>query len=887
MIPQLAKYFRFVSKTETDGTTYYVPYGFNIGADRTYGGYDMAPYVIKYLMTRDIDLSPDTFTITVSNDFFAEYNFEPTSNDAVIIGPYPEKEISGTWDVSTGTLSYCYEDLSPEMSSPILGFVKTWVRKGSDKYEITCISLLKVLNDYQLNTNYMLNNTYDDVNQLQIYYEYKDDRRYSSAPYFAPPDTTTVDHYGKYRILPPIPLIDQRYLPPTYPQFELFTDSYSYGYEAPKIAWRMLQEVGWCRVHYDDILYTYAFDFNVHGNPYQNYCFVNPYQSFTPGVGFVFDEHIMYYSGPAVKFKSFDTDGLRYDYPSEADGVNVTYNQTYYKSFDPSKQSLLYNLKTLAESDGCYLTATFCPRFVPISNDPNDDIQTNGFDLVWTYENVYGSINDLKRWGISAGFQPKVMIRKNAAQLFDFPILTQTEIDSIFESGSAVLIGTLSYGEFDSDPLSDIGAQALSKRINWQLDQTDVVNELMIKYGQGSTDYGSYIELPSAEILEDYFIVQFTGEVSDGRALLNIQIMYKNDSNTTSYYRISKFYPTGATAISIVNDITNSYDGTGSFEFINAGNTILMIPTSSLGGTYTKSFWAANYNNKVTPVLTITVNYSATNLTSLGFSKTFIQEEPLGFQMARDSAKLNGIKAIKVSLPEVKTVEDVIQISDKIFRKLSRAKYRCIVECNDTGPETNWQLPLFNGLFHVVDHSNTKRVINTDGAQLVFYIDGTPASTIGRNSYIRFQFPTPYAMLPIGMSVRYIAQSVDELLDAVKNGIDAYNYSFIDSIVVNYVSNSVTITYDPEAVSNIDFQSTNVFNYANISTDIDGVFTDRIVNPPSQFKQVEYNEYLPLLTYDADSTKGTHKCTFGLPSEEFANVVVQATGWIADVEKSQ
>jgi hypothetical protein len=196
----------------------------------------------------------------------------------------------------------------------------------------------------------------------------------------------------------------------------------------------------------------------------------------------------------------------------------------------------------------------------------------------------------------------------------------------------------------------------------------------------------------------------------------------------------------------------------------------------------------------------------------------------------------------------------------------------------------NWQLPLF-GLYNVRDDTHTKRVVNNDGGFIKFFMGGAPTG----NGYVMVAVPSPYSIGLVGVPAAVsIGESSTDILNNVKTAFDLGNRVGASvTCIVDEGENSITFIYDKTIVNHIDYKHKAAFNYATMTTNTNGVTIERIVVLPSQFKDVPYNEYLHLLSYDASSTKASYACVFGIPNEELSNVVAQAINWIADVEKSQ
>jgi hypothetical protein len=1087
MIPQIVQYFRFQTYSDNNNNTYIAPPRFSTGSDY-YAGYNMAPYTLSYNIHRSIDIQPDTFSVIVDSYFFENptsnplymsgvttkvpdpaNSFQPSVNDVVVIGPIPSKAkewgemVNGSFVATLATETFSYEDDEPLISSPIFGLVTSWTNLTGPKMQINCTSFLKVLDTFQLPTTYVLNNHQDGLNDLQIYYEYDDsDINNSSAPYFAPVDSKSVSNSGIYRISPAVALTDENDYPPYYPRFSLFTGSYLFGYETPKIAWRLLQELGWCRKNY---LYEPIYDLGATiiddsiqlaaGN-------INPYQDFYLETASDFKPSIMTGTYTNFSFTAFDTDGLRFEFPADSrlietesdlitascsveynghvmsdyptsydgftfdylmesfytssptdkreiyitfdlsnvpsdaiiesatmylyqnsarygtgnnyvrrvvqswtapinyntrpsstspsltfvplasagwigldvgtdvrmfveqgvsnygwqiatteTGVNyigalyyssrysnaalhpylsisyrlpvtvaqMEYRETFLDSFDPSRQSVLYNLKTLAESDGLYMAVTCNPRFEKVPN-------INTTQIVWDYSKVYGNLDNLKRWGIAAGFRPKVLIKKNTPQSFGLSLLTSTQAAEFLDTSSVLLTGTILYGAFNNNPSVNSGTGvALVTKINWQSDQTDVINKLLIKYGQGSTSAQNYLALPQPTIMDDYFVITFDGDVENSSAIINLSIMYVDEVGNVQTDLYSRTYPVGAKDYEIVNDFYNSYNfnALNSYYMLASGSSLLVIPTKITDeDTPTSVLWTGSAYSD--PPVKLIITYLGSTGKNLGVLTEFFAEEPFGFSIARDSQKVNGIMSQPIALPEVNSFADVVNISSDIFKKLAQPRFRCITSLNVVD---NWYPPLF-GLYHIKDVSNTKQVINTEGASVIFYISGTVTLFSGTHAFINTALPMPDSTYPIDVITMIDATyTVSEILDSIQSNFEALELGSGISSSVDYSLNSITFTYELEYIDNADYKNPVSFNQATMTADCKGLEINRITNPPAVFKKVAYDEYLILTAYDAASSSSQVSCTFGVAPEELSNVINQSMTWTADVQKSQ
>lgn len=1004
------KYFRFDTVTDVNGDVYCAPTNLKNGEDY-YTGYDLSDFTIRYNIKRDVDFTPDTFTIVVDSYFFlnptadpklwdnkltdVKNSFEPTTNHVIVIGPIPTNSDLNTADSYGDIGTYCFEDSYPEVSSPVFGLIKSFVKTNAGKTEIVCESFLKALNDVQLTTDFKLNNHSGGNNDLQIYYEYKYNKTESSAPYFAGKSKIPANANGGYGIVQPTNTTQPFIIPP-YPRFVFTATEVHEGYEASKIVWRLLQEVGWCRDQYKTEILSNIGATLVTTLNNNDTGIVNPYQYFKLANSNKFNKRTMYGNASSFKFTSMDTDGLRYDYNigDVSENVPMLY-QTYYKSYDPSRQSILYNIKNIADADSLFLTVTCCPRYVKAS------ATENVVDLAWDFKNVYGDINNLKRWGITAGFRPKLLLRKNLAQIeftqdevtatMSSPVqLTQLGSLGIFNNinvyekfysykftdgikgrlrttwwvhgsgGSGyvkmkfngrdvcspqlissgpggyyeegdffinisaspgdelefwgitswgnyydmkdltiyytlinsketltntfqLLSGTVTYGVWDGDATGCNSARVLAKSIRWEKDQTDVINKVSVKYGQGTNELSKYVEFPQEAVTDRYFYMDIVGTVQFSSSILDLTVRVSDDV----VYKITKTYPVGALDYQIARDIESTYNRFNEHFSIKATGGVIVITGKTED---VKNYWV---DNEDAILVTLTKTSQTTGIISnktvyIGDAKTsivkiidlsckvnFITNEPSEFVIARDSQKRNGIRTTKISLPEVDSYGDVINIASKIFKKLANEKFRCVTECNDL---RGCQLPIFT-LFNIKDHSNTKQVLNDEGAYIKFKVDGT-ATEAGK---IICMLPFPNSKIHFGFYAD-VANN-DTASTILTNLLDAFNDVGIVDIITGTImaDNIIKFTYQVQE----QYADKTIFNIANISIQDPEISTHRYVNPPGLFKQSTYDELLMLLNYQADSTRGTHVCTFGLPEETLANIINQSINWISDVEKSQ
>ena len=317
---------------------------------------------------------------------------------------------------------------------------------------------------------------------------------------------------------------------------------------------------------------------------------------------------------------------------------NYNITQTYYGNYDPSRQSILYNLKNIADSDSLYLTVTCCPRIAQTKTSTYPTI-------VWDYTKVYGGIDNLKRWGVSAGFRPKLLLRRNiASSLSDLPTeFTQED-------------RTLKYGVFLSSTEVDDKA-VLAKSIKWDLDQTDVINRLLIKYGQGSNEYSRYVEIPTRQADDNYFYLELTGSAVDSATLINLTIHYSE----SGVYSINRTYPVGTEDYQILRDLQTVYNKNNVYFTLTSSGNVMTIKAKTGA---VKSYWNSNQNSVVLTIKKL----SAMTDEMMGYNLTFIETEPIEYTLARESQKRNGVRAAKISLPEVSEYKDILFVSSRIFK---------------------------------------------------------------------------------------------------------------------------------------------------------------------------------------------------------------------------
>ncbi len=865
MLTQSVTYFRFESFTEGT-TTFYAPHNYT-GLDDYYFGYDISDYVIKYEFVKNIDSEKDACNVYIDKAFFKNPNndpkyssgnlsdpenaFTPNKNDVIIIGNPP----NGVPSRSDHT--YCYEDES-EYSGPGVFVLSSFDDKNQNYIVFVGESFSVFLNGTPLGSTFILNESESNVNDLQIFYEYSDIKKYKSDPIFPAKSVSNKDNNGRYFIElanGTKKTVDLPY----YPSFR-FTSAVDgsiiqkSGYELPKIAWRILQESGWCRIPYKG---STTMEY-ITGRPTQPHNdFINPYETFEVDDEY-FNENTMYvmeeHSGyKTVKFRAFDTDGLRFDYnfsgSLDLDFEIERYIQVYNESYDPSKQSLLYNLKTLAETSGMYISTTVCPRI---------ELNSDGVPaFVWDYTpySYYDNFSaDASVWGVSVGFHPKVMIRRN-------PAYNDNQVPFMIE-----------YGVFDEDPETTATAVVSAKAMKWETDKTDMINNILIKYGSNSDDKSiSYLEFPNTERGENpYFSMDFYNYMEGSSFNMKVTMELSEDFGLYSFEASAEDGMTARDfAERVAESITSPYLSASVYN-----NTVIIESTTSTESI--NEYWSSL--DDMEDAISISDSLSNPNYTMrINYELNAIGSEPDGFEKARHSQTRYGKYTYKLSMPEIKSTADAITICDNIFDKLGEPKFRCTTVVNDISGN---QLPLFD-YFNLVDNSNTHQVLNDEGGSIFIHLTGT-ATSVG-NIYISLpnsssdQMIVTSTAVSIGDTATTIATKLFNSYD-IKKGINPDNYP-----ECTRSDNTLTFIYSPDDL----FVDNKAFQNIKTSTNATGIKIGRSVTSASRYVESTYNEYIPLLKYDSNSTSGTHTCYFGLPNETLANIINQLTMWVGDVEKSQ
>ena len=854
-LPITIRYFRFEPIT-IGGITFPAPVNYAPNGDY-YSGYDITPYVISYSISRNIDMSLDTFTIVVDKTFFRnptanpaylagqtdpENSFQPTSNHVVVIGNPPNSVAIGTNNTLTdgNSDSFMFEDQAIS-SSPVFCLVNKATDQGADLTSINCVSFLKSLDAEQLNTDFILNNNDDSEDALQVFFEYTGDS-YSSSPYFAAKDTTSFDNnVGRYRIALPSTLTGITYVP-HYPEVKInvtdgitATELDKTGYESPKIAWRLLQEKGWCRKNYlNEVLSNL-------GAVTPPSPAINPYQPYTIS-STKYNQHTMDLlsttgGNSKVYFTSFDTDGLRWDYTYLGTDSNpyTNFNQTYMDSFDPSKQSILYNLKTIAENDNLFINATCCPRIVK-------------YDIVWDYK-VYQekgvATNNLYEWGIYAGFHPKMLIRRSPKDYNEDPT------------------STLEYGTYSSDPTSTTGATVLVNEIHWEEDRNDMINKILIKYGQNASNSTAYLQLPTDDNTP-FFVVNFYGVVGGSPVTVDISLQL---APLLGLADITGTYNLGTVAADIASDL--SYNSVKYIQMVPLGDSLIIKPDPAYTATEV-DYWSALPDGRA--AITVSFKYSAAVGTELFYNVEYINPVGGAFDKAVISQKKYGVVSQKISMPEIQSMSDAVKMCNKTFERLAYPKYRCTTQSNKID---NGELPIF-GYYNILDNSNLKQVPNDVGASVILKLKAN--GTLGAGHLT--------IMYPMASGGGYKTASIPVVANDSIATVCATAFTLIGADVdpvctVDGATGTIKLTYDVN-----DVFTTTAFDSCTASSNVPNLSVLMNVITYQPFKSVAYDEDLLMMQYDTTSTKGIYNCTFGLPAESVVNIINQYHNWIGDVEKA-
>lgn len=209
------------------------------------------------------------------------------------------------------------------------------------------------------------------------------------------------------------------------------------GYPLHKVAWRLLQQIGWCRKPFYDAQ-----------NPYSDeYTLTDP-----NNMEIVDDSDFT-----TTKYDSYDTTGLHVDFHDVSITNNVVQRGVpFFNSFNSEKQSFAYNIKTISDSMGLYLYS---------SAKPNVE-------------------NHIPIWNSSIYNQPNT-------KLFSFNGCTRSEYGTIITITLGIPDGSsISYS---TDPLSDITIKSLTSTVyQLLLDMVDTYQDYYIIERYGNNIYVEY-----------------------------------------------------------------------------------------------------------------------------------------------------------------------------------------------------------------------------------------------------------------------------------------------------------------------------------------------------------------------------------------------------------
>ncbi len=222
------------------------------------------------------------------------------------------------------------------------------------------------------------------------------------------------------------------------------------GYPLSKVAWRILEQMGWCRRPFYDAM-----------NPYSNeYMLANPdvydISGDTDG------------SFAITKYDSYDTDGLYVDFVDANITDDIIQRKVqFFSSFNSEKQSFVYNLKTMSDAMGLYLYSAAAPNIVEhrpvwdstVYNKPN--IKTLSFYGCTVSE--WGTVIDITMKGVlNGGVREDKVISTDPLSDINIKALTavvyQRILDMISEYNLSIVVekrGNYIYMEF-LDDLTDV-----------------------------------------------------------------------------------------------------------------------------------------------------------------------------------------------------------------------------------------------------------------------------------------------------------------------------------------------------------------------------------------------------------------------------------------------
>lgn len=712
------------------------------------------------------------------------------------------------------------------------------------------------------------------------------------------------------------------------------------GYEVHKIAWRILNRVGWCREPFFDAMNPYSLDYSAEN----------------------IDEYTYANDGDLVpiEYTKYQSDGLEVDFMDSFVSDGKTYRSTKtFSSFDASKQPQAYNLKTISDSMSLFLNAGAKPKFVEylpvwddtIYNRPNTNIITFfgcvrsevGMNITFNIAMPLGvetitinNLHDISIKSVVAIIEKRIKEIEGISDVYTIKRYGNTlYLEDRFNTGNPISISISTNSILDTDVsllydhyyynMSDSSARS-AERIyylrRWgifagfhpfvQMRQMPTLMlqsptpDINIVYGgdnaRNNTNATNAVvakpvwSVDSKDIINKV-IVNYKSSSSD---TISHMVAFPADVKTENYFVI---YLDGF--IDAVNGIINLvinvdgmiYSGAISTESdtLAKGHTVFDVTNAfnnMILGNESDGFRIYGVDNALYIMPLSSISLKDTTQINLEFengitemkvlSKEFVGLEPATFDDARNSQSKYGVKEVSFSLPETVSISDTMEYVAQIFTKYMQPKERVV--CEMTGNDS-WNLPLFT-------YANIKDYTNFDTYEFEF--------DWYKDIYI-------YDMATLEQNARIVVYTSSEemLVSSTEIVIGLYD-------TPEFIANKIAISIENHFRSNDEiFYSAFTENFDNYSVVhiVPGVNIDSIKSPgkpnaivldfalskmrydvisydKSTLKVVRAKEKdLVLMRVENSSIKGSYTATFGQPIEEVSNIVNQVNAWVGDVER--
>ncbi len=693
-----------------------------------------------------------------------------------------------------------------------------------------------------------------------------------------------------------------------------------HGYSASKIAWRLLQDVGWCREPFFDDMNPFCDDYTT--------------------------------TGPET-VEAYESDGLYMDFP-EVDYGDGDYRKymPFFTSFDCAKQSYVYNLKTLADSQGLFIDSTFRPKIedgLPVwdenaYNKPTSVLLTLGGGggvkssvISFTYPLVRnGSVTSVTT-NISAlsrkttkeimalleeelintpDFLDNYRIVRHGSQLyiethdlsladaskFSFSVgygsyltanikksiaLTNTtdrENEKIYYMRrwgvlpgfhpqfrmrmSPTLMETPPTPEYEleyggSDKRKDTtDVPAIVARPVWAKDSKDMINKVVVNYNNSLTGENRYMVFPSATKQYKYYVLKLAG-LTTRASVANITLSIVDETGTTLTQTISRNIGENFTSMDIAAEFNS---GTPEEKILIFSENKKYYISSNYGLIYIS---AQTFSSEPFILSTDQIKFTMENNSEITVDRIeLVDNEPEIFKEARDSQAQYDVRELSLTLPEFVSINDTMTIVSRLFKKYMHPKDKCV--CEVTQP-SGWHIPIFSYV-NLKDYTNFDTVNDYAPWYVRVLINGS--SSIDQKLVFRFkytdgQYQTEYIDIAAEDSPEDILHKI--ITEGTFGEFNNYNISVDGHYLLMLPKDDFTKR----------LQSLMVYGQwsdINSSVKVLGEIELSIATPK--------DKDLALLRIEADSKTGTYTCTFGQPIEDISNIMNQINTWVGDVEKT-